>query len=282
MFQANIISLNDSKPACGNPTKTRNGHMFKLQFVTFEQQIKIMKKYLLSISLFAFMASAQGQLVELVNPQEVFYGTAADSGEELHPHWDITNISGETINLGSNMMIDQIVEGATYQFCWGEICSGWETENIMSTEVVTLMDGQTNSTFFGKYRHNGNAGQSKVRYCWFDADQPFNDVCYEVDFCVDAQCILGVDENAPKATIELISPNPIATTGFINYHFTGTPTSGKLTICNAIGAVVKVVDLETKDGVVIIGSAEFEDGLYFCNIEEEGRVYQTQRFMIKK
>jgi hypothetical protein len=241
-----------------------------------------MKKYLLSISLFTIMTTGYTQIVELVDPQEVFYGTAANTGEELHPHWDITNISGETIEVGSKMIIDEIVTGATYQFCWGEICSGWETENITSTEVVSLMDGQSTSTFFGKYRHNGNAGQSKVRYCWFDANQPFTDVCYEVDFCVDAQCILSVDENKPKASMELISPNPIATTGFINYHFTGMPTSGKLTICNAIGAVVKVVELDAKDGVVIIGSAELEDGLYFCNIEDEGRVYQTQRFMIKK
>jgi histidine ammonia-lyase len=55
-----------------------------------------------------------------------------------------------------------------------------------------------------------------------------------------------------------------------------------MVICNSLGAVVKEIELASKNGTVIIGGSEFSDGLYFVSIEEQGQVYQTQRLIIQK
>ncbi len=241
-----------------------------------------MKKNIL-FSVLCFIATyASSQIVEFVEPQNVFYGDAANTGEELHPGWDVVNVSGADIYVGSRMQIEQLVTGATYQFCWGELCSPWIAEDYVSSEQILIANGQSSNTFFAKYRHNGNAGQSVVKYCWFNANQAFTDVCYEVNYCVSSQCIVGVNDIQTSASIEMITPNPVQTTGMINYSFTSNPTSGKLVICNSMGAVVKETALTSKNGTVFIGSSEFADGLYFVSIEEQGRVYQTQRLMIQK
>lgn len=240
-----------------------------------------MKKIL--IALFSgLLMDVSAQIVEFVNPQNVFYGDVSDISEVLHPGWDVTNISGSDIYVGARMQILQSVSGADYQFCWGEICSPWLSEDYLSTEEVFIANGESSNTFFAKYRHNGNAGQSVVNYCWFNVDQSFTDVCYEVNYCVNAECILNVADAEPKASIDFISPNPVQNTGTISYSFTSNPTSGRMTICNALGAVVKAIDLKAKNGMVIIGATEFPDGLYFVNIEDQGHIYQTQRLMIQK
>jgi hypothetical protein len=242
----------------------------------------MMKKNLFLALFSSFVTMASAQIVEFVNPESVFYGDIANTGEELHPGWDVVNISGADIYVGAKMEIEQQVTGATYQFCWGELCSPWITENYLSTEEILIPNGQSSNTFFAKYRHNGNAGQSVVKYCWFDANQFFTDVCYEVNYCVSAACILGLNEATTGGRIETITPNPIQSTGVINYSFTNNPTSGKMVICNSLGAVVKEIELASKNGTVIIGGSEFSDGLYFVSIEEQGQVYQTQRLMIQK
>jgi hypothetical protein len=241
-----------------------------------------MKKHILFalLSLSATVVSAQ--IVEFVDPQNVFYGDVANTGEELHPGWEVINISGEDIYVGARMEIEQIVNGATYQFCWGELCSPWIAEDYLSEEELLIANGESNNTFFAKYRHNGNAGQSVVKYCWFNANEFFTDVCYEVNYCVSTECIVGVNDVAQSASMSTISPNPIQTTGAIHYNFNSNPNAGKMTISNSLGMIVKEIELREKSGVVVVGSAEFADGLYFVSIEEQGQVYQTQRMLIQK
>jgi hypothetical protein len=241
-----------------------------------------MMKKLLLVALSGIFIDVSAQIVEFVNPQNVFYGDVSNTSEVLHPGWEVTNVSGSDIYVGARMQILQMVSGADYQFCWGEICSPWLAENYLSTEEVFIANGESSNTFFSKYRHNGNSGQSIVNYCWFNVNQNFTDVCYEVNYCVNAECILNVSDAEPGATIDVISPNPVQNTGTISYSFASNPTSGLMTISNSMGAIVKEIALNSKKGMVIVGAAEFSDGLYFVNIEDQGRVFQTQRLMIQK
>lgn len=241
-----------------------------------------MKKLVLSVCMLITAQFGFTQLVTLVDPVNAFYGSTAVVGEELHPHWDIINASSNTVGLGCRRAILQPVAGATHQFCWGELCSPWGTADLISSEVVTLAAGASTSTFFGKYRHNGFAGQSRVRFCWFDAANTTDEFCYDVNYCVDvAECVLGIDEMQNLAEMR-INSNPIQHTGFIQYAFKSFPNAGVMTIWNSYGQLIRQVNLTSQSGLVLISADEFSNGIYVCQIANEGQVLNTQRFVVAK
>ncbi|MFM7814827.1 MAG: T9SS type A sorting domain-containing protein [Flavobacteriales bacterium] len=241
-----------------------------------------MKKFVLHAIVLLTSIIGQAQLVTLVDPINAFYGSTSVVGEELHSHWDIINASQNTVGLGCRRMILQPVAGATHQFCWGELCSPWGTADIVSSEVVTLASGATTATFFGKYRHNGFAGQSRVRFCWFDSANPTDEFCYDVNYCVDvAECVLGIDEMQNAAEMHIQS-NPIQHTGFIQYAFKSFPNDGLMTIWNGFGQMIKQIKLSSQSGLVLISADELSNGVYICQIANEGNVLSTQRFVVSK
>jgi|JI6StandDraft_1071083.scaffolds.fasta_scaffold04607_3 hypothetical protein len=240
-----------------------------------------MKRFLLfSICIFSLTFS-QAQLVELGNATNQITGPLSES--ELHvTDWEVINASNETIAFGCKRISVYDVPGSLNQFCWGILCSAWGTGNLTSSQVVNLAPGAYSNSFYAHYRHNGNAGQSTVRYCWFDTNNPSNEYCYDVNYCVEGECIIGVRENTAVGQISGISPNPINGTGNISYNFLSPPSSGKMSIYNMMGELVKQVPLTKKNGSVFISATDYASGIYFCNIENEGKVFETKRFVIAK
>jgi len=49
-----------------------------------------------------------------------------------------------------------------------------------------------------------------------------------------------------------------------------------------MGELVKQVPLTKKNGSVFISATDYASGIYFCNIENEGKVFETKRFVIAK
>lgn len=237
-------------------------------------------KRILSIIALVFAASlTQGQLVTLYNNENVYTGTVSDSQLDV-TGWEVVNATNETIDFGCKRVGIQETPGHTSQFCWGIICSPFGTGNGTSSEIVTLAPGAYSSTFYAHFRPNGVAGQTIIRYCWFDANNTSNEFCYDVNYCVDSECIVGVSEKVADAQINAISPNPISSMGNITYQFQSVPHQGKMTFYNALGAVVKEISLNKKAGVVIIDGSEFESGIYFCAIQDGGKVFETKKLVI--
>jgi len=144
---------------------------------------------------------------------------------------------------------------------------------------VTLEPGQTSNSFYAKYRHYGNAGDGVYSYCFFNDADPTQEFCYEVSYLVAAT--VNVNESVKlQGEITSVTPNPVVNKGTIAYQFTGNPSDASLTMYNMLGAVVKKVKLINKQGLVIIDANEYENGIYFCAIQNEGKVFQTSRIVI--
>jgi hypothetical protein len=242
-------------------------------------QKKLMKRFLPFIALLFAASLASGQLVTLYNNQNIYTGAVTDS-EISVLGWEVLNATSSTIDFGCKRIGIQETPGHTSQFCWGIICSPFGTGNNTSSEIVSLAPGAYTNTFYAHFRPNGVAGQTTIRYCWFDSNNPADEFCYDVNFCIDSECIVSVSEKAADAEISKISPNPIHGLGNITYEFQSVPHQGKMTIYNALGAVVKEISLNKKSGVVIIDGNEFENGIYFCAIEDAGKTFETKKLVI--
>lgn len=241
-----------------------------------------MKKSLLTVCIVFSVLIGFSQIVSLGNAVNMVSGTITE-GDLVVTGWEIVNATNETIDFGCKRLAVQEVAGATSQFCWGTLCSPFGTGFSLSTEIVTLAPGAYSSSFYAHYRHNENVGQSILKYCWFDNNNPMNEFCYDVNYCVDVvACVVNVEEQAMFGQIGQISPNPLSSTGNISYSFLAVPNSGKLSIYNVVGSLVKQVSLTKKNGTVIINAADFESGIYFCNIENNGKIFETKRLVISK
>lgn len=240
-----------------------------------------MKKSLLILVALAFALAGHSQFIELNGEVNTVLGTSTNTTEVISAHWDVINISGSQRDIRCRREIIQNVAGAEHQFCWGEICGPWATNNEISTETVTLADGDSSFSFYCKYRHNGNAGQSIARFCWFDAAAPATSLCYEVNFCVDAACIIGVNELENQASLQILG-NPVSALSGISFRFATQPSQAELHIYSATGTLVEKQPIRSAQGIVMIDANQFSNGIYTCMLNENGRTVGIQRMVVSK
>jgi hypothetical protein len=241
-----------------------------------------MRKILLSLLPLAVSLVMQAQIVTIDAPIEVLYGSVSNEGEELHGEMIITNNTANAMNLRCTSTVETLVTGHKYQYCWGQTCSPFTVNNYSLNDIVVLGAGQSTETFYFKFRHYGYAGQSKVCFNWFDNGNPDVVVTTCVNFCVDAECVLSTSEFKAKANIGSISPNPVSKTAVVSYDFATKPSNGKIKIHNLVGALMKEIAIVQSSGGLIVEAADFENGIYFISIENEGRVFETKRLVIAK
>lgn len=231
------------------------------------------------VLLSASMASAQ---LHFSGNNNIYYGTASITAEEIDADWDVVNSTQSDLELSARRYAIQEVEGADGNFCWGFLCIAWGNGDYnASSEVVYLPAGETDNTFKAKYRHHGNEGHAIYRYCIYDVNRIIEDVCQEVNFCVNVECLVSTNDMADFHGEIVVSPNPIEKIGNVEYRFKNRPSNGKLVVYNTVGVKVKEVPLKSREGVVFLGASDFSSGLYFCSIEDNGVTYETVRIMFQ-
>jgi hypothetical protein len=240
-----------------------------------------MRKNLLTLILAATASFVNAQFIELNNEVNMVLGNSANTTEIISAHWDVINVAGNQRDIRCRREIIQTVSGAEHQFCWGEICGPWASGNELSTEIVTLADGDTSFSFYCKYRHNGNPGQSIARFCWFDAAEPSTVLCYDVNFCVDQACIIGVEEYENQAQLQILG-NPANNLSGISYRFATHPAQAELLIYSATGMLVANHNLASAQGMVLIDAEQMANGIYTCKLNENGRTVGIQRLVVSK
>jgi len=220
--------------------------------------------------------------VHLSGENNLYFGSSAITTEEVNAEWDVVNATDQTLEFCYRRYALQEVPGADGNFCWGFLCIAWSTGHYnASSEVVTMAPGETNHSFKAKYRHHGNEGQSIYRYCLYEVNDLVDDVCQTVNFCVDAACVVSTEEVNNLGGDIQISPNPIQNIGNITYRFNSAPTNGKLVVYNTVGAKVKEIRLNNREGVVFLGASDFQSGIYFCSIEDNGNAQSTVKMIIQ-
>ncbi len=242
--------------------------------------------------LFTFQVSAQLELSE-VNDQVIGSLDNPDDAE-LESSWDVINASNETVNLRARREVISLVapfnlpyqpggEGARDRFCWGELCFDYGTTTTPANQslLVTIAPGESNSTFKGLYEHMGVAGVTHFRYCFFDVDNTSIEVCHEVLYCVDAECAVNVPE-VKEPTLSNMGPNPVQGRSSFNYDFSGAQGERAVVFYNMIGSIIKQIPLNSPQGTIFINADEFEAGIYFYALLNNGSPVSTKKFVVSK
>jgi len=245
-----------------------------------------MKKIYFVLTLLLCSIAGRTQLdpfVQLHDEVSSLVGDITNTSEVMEAHWDVINISGSSKNIGCRREILQTVPSAQHQYCWGFLCGPWtsSTATNTSSEVVSLANGDSTDTFFCKYKHLGNAGESIVRFCWFDMNNAAEELCHDITFCAGASCPVGVYENEVTASFEIIG-NPVNSISALKYKFQNQPSQASVQIFSATGVLVEERPINSIQGFVMMDAENFANGVYLCRLVNSGRVVGTQRMVVSK
>ena len=238
-----------------------------------------MKRLLLLFVLIMGVGFAFAQSAEIVDPTSVVTGDADETDIEVH--WDVINSSSEEVTYRARRIMGDEVSGTTNRFCWGPICYQPENDESSTNEslLVVLAAGESTSTFTGYYNPNGNAGCTEVTYCFFDHFNEADEVCHMVTFAVE--CEVSVDEYvATEGEMSQVGPNPLQGSGSFTYSLNKVDTDSKVVFYNMVGEVVKEVQLNNPQGMVVVNSADFAQGVYFYSLVSSNEVISTKKMVV--
>lgn len=258
-----------------------------------------MKRIFHSAMLFVCVAFLGQQLVfgqaTLIDPVEVFQGSLSDpENDEVSLHWDVTNLTDDTLELMVVRNIIQAVDvlnlpyvkgnpGAYDRFCWGPLCYpfGAFSSNSADNFLVTILPEGIDSSFVCDYYPVGIAGVTALEYCFTPATDLTAGVCHTVLFCLDAEnCALGTSEEEAQINWGNIAPQPVQGLSTLSYELEAGQ-SGDVKIFNASGQEVWAKAVNSAFGLIYINGNDFSEGLYFLTLNVDGKGKKTQKFIVQ-
>jgi len=248
-----------------------------------------MRKNLLFLSLILlFSASTFAQSISLkVKGNIVNSGTLFPSGiasdVAIAQKVDVENISGSALDIQCRRYELDVVPGTKNFYCWF-ICytnavTGTNPHSV-STHFLTIpAGGSVNNVFAADHEPDGTIGVSKYRYVWFDKNNPNDSAWVDMHFAVT---LTGVSEIQNSTKME-IYPNPASDKVTLNFNNSKGFKVDKVRIINALGLVVKTVDLESNSkGNAGIDLSALNNGVYFFTLFGEKGIFGTRRLVISK
>lgn len=235
-----------------------------------------MKKLLLSaFSFFAVSAVfAQGSL-QLQNPPTVVFGNTAAAVQQAT--FPVVNTSSQSVNVKVARKIISEVTGSENNFCWGINC--YPPNVSVSPDDVAIASNQTNNSFVADYTNNGYVGNTTIRYSFFKTTGSPDSVHATIQYRVTSPTGISKDQ-AANDMIGLPGPNPANEMTAIPYNLPAGTKNAKLRILNAIGGLVKEISLE-KQGAAIVITSNLPNGVYFYNLQVDGRPVSTKKLIVK-
>ena len=243
-----------------------------------------MKKILLLLIAFAlvnFNVTAQSLTLSDTDGNDISNGAITVSGlpsdNELVAYAHVKNVSNRTINVMVSSTLTQTVSGMTYALCWGA-CLMASTENQISMEAIPMTSNEVNADGFSGHNYPNNvSGVSKVIYTFYDADNVDDKVTVEVTFDVTGVGINNINRNM---SISAAYPNPANSETSFNYKIPASATA-HITVYNALGVMVKKIQLSALSEQVKLNTTNLASGIYFYSFVVNGNIVKTSKLIIR-
>lgn len=247
-----------------------------------------MKKNILFIAALLLSVSLFAQDLEIIDPTSLVTGNPTLSEDNtIAVYWDVQNNGEAPVGVRCRREVLVLVDGARERFCWGPLCYDWGTEMSLANgaSLVNIPAGEFNSTFVGDYQHQGNPGTSLIRYCFFNNQDPTQEVCFDVTYCVDENaqnCAVSVEQISNESTSFQISPNPVAHAARVDFNLPNWSANSKVVVYNMVGEVMTEVALTKSQGAAQIDASELANGVYFYALVVNDQVLSTKKLVVSK
>jgi len=246
----------------------------------------MMKRILLSIIfIFSLIISANAQQLELYWNDEKLPDTVgiygdADGDFELVFEAYLKNGTDRDLRIGAARETLQAVEGTDNSFCWSGSCYSPMTDTSDATHDLLLPAGNfsPDPPFSGHYTHLSKFGETMVKYTLFERGNLDNSVSVVVIF---KYSLTGIEDNSfNDISFSNVYPNPATSTVNFDYKLSSN-SNATISIVNLLGNVVKRSNLNPASNKISIDVSNLPQGVYFYSIDVNGKVYKTQKLIVK-
>jgi len=191
-------------------------------------------------------------------------------------HYTMTNTSSISIDLKvrkTNVQLNTPTAYSTYCTC----INCYPPATTMSV-LFTLVPGES-CDLIADYFPDSTAGTGQVRYTILNQNNSADSAT--VDFIYNSTPT-GINSNVfEKASVSNPAPNPASSVFAINYKLGSTTSVGaKMVVYNMLGDRVKEQTIEDNDGTIRMDVSTFNQGIYICSLESEGKTLVTRRLVV--
>lgn len=238
--------------------------MKSLLFVTFLFFIFGMEKVILA------------QSIQLVSPPGTVHGTP-DQSYPLQATFGVKNVAASSIRVKAFRQIMSEVSGSQNNICWGPTCYPPTVDT--STNFQEIPAGVVDSTFIGDYEPQGNAGVTKIKYCFYDINNISDSVCTVVHF--DAKAAVGVSELTTNNAFIKIYPNPASHAVVLDFQNPIYSDNAQITLYDIMGKSIKTIVLN-KLNKNVLSVEDIKPGLYFYSLIVDGKIAEMDKLVINR
>lgn len=170
-------------------------------------------------------------------------------------------------------------------FCWG-VCylpvAEGEKPSWVSQHYVDMNPGANYNNFSAYYSANGQSGStSRYRFVWYNTADPMGADSSWVD--IEFGGAVGVAERSAKALEMSVWPNPSNGADVqVDHSFGGTANGTELVLYTILGKRLSSKALTSAAGSSVLPTSDLGAGVYFVNVERNGRVLGTRRVVITR
>ncbi len=216
----------------------------------------------------------------------VAIGTLIDSQIEFNCY--ISNLTDEIVETVFKREIVEYVSGAADQFCWGVCTMQDETTQERTLPLTGTFPIPANKDFHTHddgggvfhYIHKGNVGTTILKYTIYSVVDGTHTPEDTIVIKYTALPV-GVNENiASSVNLSNPYPNPASTHTYVNYSFE-KQMNAQIVVCNVIGKKIAVYQIDNLKGKIKVSTSVLPAGIYFINIESNGKLLTNQKFIKK-
>lgn len=242
---------------------------------------------ILSVTLY-FSAMAQG-IVTLRNGQgEVVNGSlvshsAMQSTDTVKLISRLTGTGSKEVNVRRYEL--WTVPNTENFFCWG-VCYLPVGEGVnplwISQHFVDMNPGANYNNFSAYYSANGQASStSRYRFVWYDTADPFGADSSWVD--IEFGGSVGVEERYANGSGLSLWPNPSNGEDVqVDHTLPGSAIGARLVLYTVLGERLSSQALPSMVGRSLLQTSALGAGVYFVNLERNGRVLGTRRLVVTR
>ncbi|MSP68742.1 MAG: T9SS type A sorting domain-containing protein [Bacteroidetes bacterium] len=192
-------------------------------------------------------------------------------------HYTFNNNTTGNIDVKVRRTIIQLnTPTATTNFCTNVSCY---PPNINMSILFTVNGTGGFFDLISDYFPDSTAGFGHVRYTVLNQNVPSDSTTFDIIY---NSAPVGVNApNFAKASVSNPAPNPASSVFVINYKLGSTTSVGaKMVVYNMLGDRVKEQTIEENDGTIRMDVSTFNQGIYICSLESEGKTLVTRRLVV--
>jgi hypothetical protein len=204
-----------------------------------------------------------------------------DANTLLEHYLDVKNISNNNLDvICVKTVLVLPIDYPTFtgpNFCFAEYCYSYDDD---TSEVSTLNSGQQFAhsnvdpeAHTGYYNAQGLNGIAKVKYCFYDVNNPTDETCVTITY---ETTTTAIDDFQPLTKLGDFYPNPA--NEIVNFTFNGNTATLKL--IDILGNNVKEI-LLNQEGVKKLDISDINKGIYFGNLIVNDEVVSIKKLIVK-